>query len=128
MVEAVALVRDDKRNHTFGFQHIVAVVEEAGQIGEVLDHMARDDPVVAICPADQLTEWFTPPDEIDVFDPGKIDIDVLELLPQGVGIDVVEDVHVESLTPGCDRAVRGADLESETVPVDEGQGLLDSTE
>src|SRR5580704_9238742 len=97
-VEAVTLIGKDKRNHTFGFQNILAVGEEPGQIGEVLDHVARDDPVVAICAADQLTEWFTPPDEIHFFDLGKIDIHVLEPLAQGVGVHVVEDLNVETST------------------------------
>jgi hypothetical protein len=50
------------------------------------------------------------------------------LLPQTLRIEVVDDVNVETGAAGCDRAVRGADLQPEAVSIDEGKGLLDSTQ
>jgi hypothetical protein len=52
----------------------------------------------------------------------------LVLPTQPVGIEVVDDVNVETGAARRDRTVGGTDLQPEAVAIDEGEGLLDSAQ
>ena len=128
MIEAVPLVGYDERNNTLRLQNFTAIVQEPEQIGKMFDDMARNDPVVAIGATDELRNPLATPDKIDLLDALDVDVELPEFLAESVGIHVVENFDFETCTPRSNGIVGRADLESEAVAIDVGQGFFYTAE
>ena len=110
-VEAVAVIRNDQRQHAAGREQPRTVVDEVDERDAVLQDVRGEDEVEPL--RDHLRHRAAGPDDVvDFLDVvGRVLRERAVLLDEAVAIEVVDVPGAEPVAPGQDRVVCGSHLQ-----------------